>query len=90
MRAALRSAVRGEKRDSSANQTRSARTGSGTGRSVVLFFAAAEEALGVTDESGGRFSYARSSVRLAAATTDSNAATARDLASGSLNSRAEW
>ena len=90
MRAALRSAVRGEKRDSSANQRRSARKGSGTGRSVVLFFAAAE-ALGDTDEDRGeRFSYTLASVRLAAATTDSNAATARDLASGSLNSRAEW
>ena len=46
----------------------------------MLFFAAAE-ALGDTDEDRGeRLSYTLASVRLAAATTDSNAATARDLA----------
>src|SRR4030095_7698793 len=52
MRAALRSAVRGENRDSSANQRRSARIGSGTGRSVVLFLAV-EEPLGDTAERDG-------------------------------------
>jgi len=87
MRAALRSAVLGEKRDSSANQRRSARTGSGTGRSVVLFFAAGE-ALGDTPDTRWRVQLGR--LGLAAATTDSNAATARDFASGSLKSRAEW
>jgi len=61
-----------------------------TGRSVVLFLATGEPlgGTGKKDRSEKNSTYAP--VGFAAATTDSNAASARVFASGSRKSRAEW